>query len=129
MRRLLALSWLLIATVAAAADAPRGYYRFPAIAADTVVFTAEGDLWKVPTGGGVAQRLTSHLGQEKGAAISPDGTLVAFTATYEGPTELYVMPLAGGLPRRLTWAGDRITWVGWKSRITSTRSSRMSSPA
>jgi tricorn protease len=113
MRRLTLACLLVAATSAGAAEAPRGYYRFPAIHGDTVVFTAEGDLWKVPSSGGLAQRLTSHLGQETHAAISPDGLQVAFTAAYEGPTELYVMPLAGGLPRRLTFSGERITWVGW----------------
>ena len=62
--------------------APVGYYRFPAIHGETVVFTAEGDLWKVPATGGVAQRMTSHPGMESHAAISPDGKSVAFTAQY-----------------------------------------------
>jgi len=31
-------------------EGPRGYVRYPAIHGDTVVFTAEGDLWKVGIG-------------------------------------------------------------------------------
>src|SRR5437899_8896198 len=87
------------------ADSPRGYYRFPALHGDTIVFTAEGDLWRVGVTGGVAQRLTSHPGMEALAAISPDGQTVAFSAEYEGPTEVYTMPLAGGLPTRRTFHG------------------------
>ncbi|UCC43020.1 MAG: PD40 domain-containing protein [Candidatus Zixiibacteriota bacterium] len=90
-----------------------GYYRFPAVHGESVVFTAESDLWKVGIEGGMASRLTTHHGQETHAAISPDGQWVAFTATYEGPTEVYVMPLAGGLPQRLTYEGDRSYVVGW----------------
>jgi len=90
-----------------------GYYRFPSLRAGTIVFTAEGDLWRVPLAGGVAARLTSHPGEETRAAISPDGSTVAFSATYDGPTEVYVMPLAGGLPKRLTWDGLRDLVVGW----------------
>lgn len=90
-----------------------GYYRFPAVYRDTVVFTAEGDLWRVPLGGGVAERLTSHLGEETRPVISPDGRWIAFSATYDGPTEIYVMPFGGGLPKRLTWDGLRDQPVGW----------------
>ena len=109
---LLALSHAADAA-AAASKATLGYYRFPALHAGTVVFTAEGDLWRVPLAGGVAQRLTSHLGEETRAAISPDGHTIAFSATYDGPTEVYVMPLEGGLPKRLTWDGLRDLVVGW----------------
>jgi tricorn protease len=96
-------------------DAVQGYYRFPALHNETIVFTAEGDLWRVPTGGGQAQRLTTHHGLEAHAAISPDGAWVAFSAEYEGPLEIYVMPLQGGRPRRLTYEGleeDSLV-VGW----------------
>ena len=115
MRRVTMAAAILafLSITATAAEGPRGYVRYPAIHGDTVVFTAEGDLWKVGTGGGVAQRLTSHPGMESRAAISPDGASVAFTASYEGPAEAYVMPLAGGLPRRLTWDGDQALVVGW----------------
>ncbi|HVN07335.1 MAG TPA: S41 family peptidase [Patescibacteria group bacterium] len=89
-----------------------GYYRFPAIHGDTIVFTAEGDLWTVSAAGGAARRLTTNPGRETHAAISPDGKWVAFSAEYEGPTDVFVMPLEGGLPERLTWDGDAIV-AGW----------------
>ena len=90
-----------------------GYYRAPAIHGETIVFTAEGDLWTVPVQGGVARRVTSHPGEESRARISPDGSTIAFSASYEGPTELYTMPIGGGLPTRRTWEGAPALAVGW----------------
>lgn len=83
----------------------QGYFRFPAIHGDQIIFTAEGDLWKAPISGGTAQRLTTHTGVESEPAISPDGRLIAFSAQYEGPTEVYTMPIEGGLPTRRTFDG------------------------
>lgn len=93
--------------------APKGYYRFPALHGDQLVFTAEGDLWRVEAKGGVAQRLTSHPGSETHASFSPDGKTLAFSAEYEGPTEVYTMPAAGGLPTRRTFQGGPEEAVGW----------------
>ena len=90
-----------------------GYYRFPAISGETIVFTAEGDLWRVPMTGGVAQRLTTHPSEESHAAISPDAKTIAFSASYEGPTEVYTMPIDGGRPVRRTFDGAAATVVGW----------------
>lgn len=90
-----------------------GYYRQPSIHGDTVVFVAEGDLWSVGLAGGRATRLTTHPAAEGNPAISPDGTMVAFMARYEGTPDVYVMPLQGGRPRRLTFDGARISYVGW----------------
>jgi tricorn protease len=98
-----------------ASDAPelhRGYYRSPALHGDTIVFTSEGDLWTIGTQGGVAHRLTSDPGVEIGAQISQDGKTVAFNANFEGPTEVYTMPLTGGLPKRRTWDGETAL-QGW----------------
>jgi tricorn protease len=95
------------------AGSPQGYYRFPALTSDKIIFTAEGDLWKVDLSGGMAQRLTSHLGGETNAAVSPDGKLVAFSAQYEGPTEVYTMPVEGGFPTRRTFDGETAIVTGW----------------
>jgi tricorn protease len=99
--------------MAAEPSGPRGYYRFPAIHDDTIVFCAEGDLWRVSARGGEATRLTSHPGEESHPAISPDGETVAFSAQYEGTNEVYTMPLGGGLPVRRTYGADGATVAGW----------------
>jgi tricorn protease len=93
-------------------NARPGYYRYPAIHGDTIIFTAEGDLWTVSSNGGRAKRLTSNPGEEIFAAISPDGQTVAFSAQYEGPMDVYTMPVDGGLPKRRTWNGDASV-AGW----------------
>ncbi|HXY37692.1 MAG TPA: S41 family peptidase [Planctomycetaceae bacterium] len=92
---------------------PQGYYRYPAIHGDTIAFVAEGDVWTVGTNGGVARRLTSHPGEKMNPRISPDGRLIAIAASYEGPTEIYTMPLEGGLPTRRTYASELSIPVAW----------------
>lgn len=94
-------------------DGVEGYYRFPALRGDTVVFTAEGDLWTAPVSGGLARRLTAAIGEETHAAISPDGERLAFSGTYEGPTEVYTMPISGGVPRRWTYERESSIVNGW----------------
>ncbi|KPJ60697.1 MAG: protease [Latescibacteria bacterium DG_63] len=113
MRGIILSVLLLILPVGAGGETTLGYYRYPAIHGETIVFTAEGDLWAVSTEGGTAQRLTTHHGRETCPAISPDGTLLAFSAQYEGPTEVYTMPLRGGLPTRKTYEGETALSVGW----------------
>jgi tricorn protease len=118
----LSLSSLIAVTAARAAEGapaagtpPDGFYRYPTIAKGTVVFAAEGDLWKVPATGGVAMRLTAYEGEEKWPAISPDGRFIAFTAQYEGNDDVYVMAAAGGEPVRLTWHPMPDQVIGWRA--------------
>lgn len=77
--------------------------RFPAIHGDQIVFSYAGDLYTVDAEGGTARRLTSHKGYEMFPRFSPDGSKIAFTAQYDGNTEVYVMPSDGGSPERLTY--------------------------
>jgi tricorn protease len=77
--------------------------RFPAISATQIVFTYAGDLYTVPTTGGVARKLTNDTGFEMFARFSPDGKWIAFTGQYDGNTEVYLMPAEGGIPKRLTF--------------------------
>lgn len=90
-----------------------GYYRFPTIQGDSIVFVSEDDLWSVPVAGGIARRLTSNLGEVTYPMLSPDGELLAFVGREEGAAEVYVMPAAGGSARRLTYQSNLPRVVGW----------------
>jgi tricorn protease len=92
-----------------------GYYRYPALHNDTLVFTAEGDLWKIKLGDKYAQRLTTHPAEEKEASISPDGNWVAFVANYSGTPEVHVIPIQGGLAKRITFENVRVKVQGWSA--------------
>ena len=78
--------------------------RFPAVGGDHIVFSYAGDLYRVGIDGGNAVKLTSHVGYEVFPRISPDGKTVAFTGQYDGNTEVYTIPVAGGEPRRVTYS-------------------------
>ncbi len=90
-----------------------GYFRFPTIHEDRIVFVSEDDLWAVPRTGGVARRLTSGLGETSRPFFSPDGSLIAFTGTEDGTTEIYVMPSHGGRSTQVTFLGAVSASTGW----------------
>lgn len=93
--------------------ATSGYYRFPTIHKDTVVFVSEDDLWAVPAEGGIARRLTANLAMISSPFFSPDGSLLAFTGREEGHSEVYCMEAQGGPPKRLTYLGVSTNVMGW----------------
>jgi tricorn protease len=76
--------------------------RFPALNGNQVVFSYAGDLYTVPVSGGMARKLTTDAGYEMFSHFSPDGKTIAFTAQYDGNTEIYTIPATGGVPQRLT---------------------------
>lgn len=99
------LSVVLMATalVSFAANDEARLLRFPAVGGETIVFSYAGNLYSVGIDGGTASKLTSHVGYEVFPRISPDGKTIAFTAQYDGNTEVYTMPITGGEPKRITY--------------------------
>ncbi|HEX6489284.1 MAG TPA: LpqB family beta-propeller domain-containing protein [Candidatus Dormibacteraeota bacterium] len=95
-------------------EAERGYYRFPTINGDRVVFVCEDDLWLLELNEDRAHRLTAGLAEASHPAFSPDGSQVALVGKDEGPTEVFVLPVDGGASRRLTWHGARTVYPSWK---------------
>jgi tricorn protease len=47
--------------------------------------------------------LTTDDGLESNPVFSPDGKTIAFSAQYDGNTDVYTVPVSGGAPLRLTW--------------------------
>ena len=88
-------------------------FRHPDVSSGQIAFVYGGDVWIVPKTGGTAIKITSSTGEESFPRFSPDGKTIAFSATYDGNTDVYSMPVAGGIPTRSTWHGmpDRV--VDW----------------
>jgi len=78
-----------------------------------IVFVHAGDLWSVGREGGEAKRLTVSPGLEDNPVFSPDGSEVAFNAEYDGNIDVFVMPAAGGVPKRLSWHPAPDIVLGW----------------
>jgi tricorn protease len=107
---------LVLATASVAAEGVEphgGMLRFPDVSADRIVFSYADDLWLVPREGGEAVPLASPPGPEAFAKFSPDGERVAFTGNYDGDQDLYVLPVGGGIPLRVTHHPDSEQLCDW----------------
>jgi tricorn protease len=111
----LAAAALLTVMAGAQAGTPQEMrlLRWPDVHGENVYFTHASDLWIAKRDGGIARRLTTHANTEAFAHVSPDGKWVAFTASYDGNNDVYVMPSEGGEPTRLTFEGAADNVIGW----------------
>lgn len=89
------------------------FLRSPDIHKDKIAFVYSGDIWIVPSKGGIARRLTTHIGEEWKPRFSPDGKWIAFSGEYDGNLDLYVIPVEGGEPKRLTFHPSSDGIVDW----------------
>lgn len=111
MKKLYFLSLLLSGyfTLSLAQDTPL-WMRYPAISPDgnTIVFSYQGDLYKVDAQGGPANLLTLHEAHDYMPVWSHDGKKIAFSSNRHGNFDVYVMNASGGKAQRLTYhsAGD-----------------------
>ncbi|OBP16344.1 peptidase S41 [Rheinheimera sp. SA_1] len=111
----LALMAGLVAGQAAAAAQGTGLLRQPDITAAQLVFVYGGDLWLSDRNGQNPRQLTSHPAAEFAPKFSPDGKWIAFSASYDNNTDVYVMPVTGGAAKRLTWHPGTDTVNGWSA--------------
>jgi Tol biopolymer transport system component len=77
----------------------------PAISPDhrEIAFVSGGDIWTVAAAGGEARLLVSHAAYDSRPLYSPDGTRLAFMSTRTGNGDIYVLSLANGQLKRLTF--------------------------
>src|SRR6266516_27886 len=122
---------LLLANVCLADENPPLLLRHHTVSATQIVFVYGGELWSVAIEGGTAQRLTAANGAASRPVFSPDGSEIAFTGTYDGNADVYLIPAGGGTPRRLTYHPSPDLVMGWtrdgkQVLFASTRSSSIS---
>jgi tricorn protease len=113
VRWFLVLAGLLVSSAVVRAQQPPILFQNPTVNATQIVFAYAGNLWTVPSKGGVAERLTAAAREDNDPIFSPDGTMLAFTGDDQGNANVYLMLSEGGMAKRLTWyPGDDIS-VGW----------------
>lgn len=82
----------------------------PALSATRIAFIYAGDLYVADLEGAPRLRnvrqLTTDEGIESNPMFSPDGKTIAFSAQYDGNTDVFTVPVTGGAPTRLTWHPD-----------------------
>lgn len=94
---------------------PRRAFAQPSLSPDgaEVAFVSGGDIWAVPANGGVARLLVSHEATESRPLYSPDGQRLAFVSDRAGSDDLYILELATGDVRRLTWSDAAESLDAW----------------
>src|SRR5436190_13223546 len=78
-----------------------------------IAFVSAGDIWTVPATGGDARLLVSHPASESRPLYSPDGSRIALVSNRTGNGDIYVLTLANGDLKRLTFddVGEQLD--GW----------------
>lgn len=116
-RHVLGLLVSLAAGVLASATqaASRPALAEPSLSPDgaEIAFVSGGDIWTAPAAGGVASLLVTDAATENRPIYSPDGRELAFTSNRAGGANVYVLTLATGKLRRLTFSDSNEQLDGW----------------
>src|ERR1700756_3542217 len=110
-----AAAGIMAGAAQAQTSSPPRLLQQPAISHGLIAFSYAGDIWTVPQGGGKATRLTTGVGVESAPIFSPDGQTIAFTGDYDGNTDVYTVPVSGGVPHRVTYHPAPDAAVGWSA--------------
>ena len=94
---------------------PQPYFTEPALSPDRkeIAFVSGGDIWTVPASGGTASLLVSHPANEARPMYSPDGRQLAFISSRTGNGDIYLLTLATGDLKRLTFDDGLDQLDGW----------------
>ena len=87
--------------------------RMPTVSTSHIAFVYGGDIWVASKDGSNPRRLTINPAVEQNPVFSPNGKLIAFTGNYDGNTDVYVIPVEGGAPKRVTSHPSADIVRGW----------------
>ncbi len=108
---------ILAALVASAISAATPPLAEPGISPDgrEIAFVSGGDIWTVPAAGGVARLLVSHSATESRPLYSPDGKRLAFQSNRSGGTNIFILTLATGEIKRITFNDGSDNLSAWSA--------------
>src|SRR5512141_2451350 len=104
------------AQTAASQAAPAGpikFARMPDYHAGKVAFSYLGDIWTANEDGSAVQRITDNAAREVYPRFSPDGQWLAFSSNRYGNYDVFIVPVAGGTPKRVTYHTGNDEVVTW----------------
>jgi tricorn protease len=106
---------LVSASFASAQVAPLPSLAEPSLSPDgsEIAFASGGDIWTVSSEGGAARLLVTDPATESRPMYSPDGKQMAFVSTRTGAGDIYVLTLATGELKRITWSDQLDQLDGW----------------
>ena len=110
---LLAVCFLL--SVTSAFSQGTRLLRQPALSSTHIAFAYGGDIWVSDLDNQKVLRLTSTPAVESNPQFSPDGQWIAFNSNRSGNQAVYIVPVEGGSPKRLTWHPASASVCGWSS--------------
>ena len=102
-------------TSASAQVAPLPSLAEPSLSPDgsEIAFVSGGDIWTVSSEGGAARLLVTDPATESHPMYSPDGKQLAFVSSRTGAGDIYVLTLATGDLKRITWSDQMDQLDGW----------------
>jgi Tol biopolymer transport system component/C-terminal processing protease CtpA/Prc len=105
MQKTIIAFFVLVLTSSVSAQKNPLWLRYPAISPDgtTIVFSYQGDLYKVGADGGNALPLTMHEAHDYQPVWSRDGNKIAFASDRFGNFDVFVISASGGEATRLTY--------------------------
>lgn len=111
-------SWwigLLFSAMGIHAKSPIFLADHPALSPDgqTLAFSWRGDIWTVPSTGGVARLLAQHPGRDTQPSFSPNGRQIAFLSDRQPGPQVYLMPAGGGAAQQITSHSEGYSLEGW----------------
>ena len=80
------------------------WLRKSAISPDgsTIAFAYQGDIFTVPSAGGLATQITANAAYDSDPLWTPDGKQIVFSSVRELSKDIWIVPAEGGPAKRLT---------------------------
>ncbi len=100
-------------TVLTANQPLRNAFHTPDISNNWVSFSYDGNIWLVPRQGGLAHQLTNQSGASSNGKFSPDGSSIAYSMRIQDNSDVFVIPTAGGISKRITYHPEHDYIVDW----------------